>query len=192
MKNETEITVKVNCSYDKLHDDLTKQGFKLTNKYNMIDYYMINESIDIENMETVDILNKCIRVRDIPGVTKALLYKYKEYDEKGDLIKDNKLNCEVENINDAINFMKIIGYKVLFEIKDEMDVYSNNVFEIIVQKVNNYIFIEMEDEGRNIDYKFESIDDIKKAFSRLNIDYDKSNYFVSKAQIILKETLEKE
>ena len=40
---------------------------------------------------------------------------------------------------------------------------------------------EMEDE------KFTNVEDMIKSFEKLDIDYDKTNYFVKKAQIILNE-----
>ena len=41
---------------------------------------MINKSCYDKNMKTLDILKLCVLVRDIKGIEKELLYKYKEYD----------------------------------------------------------------------------------------------------------------
>lgn len=78
--------------------------------------------------------------------------------------------------------MKMINYKELLNIKSELIFYSNNDLDILVQIVNDdFILIEMEDD------KFTNVEDMIDAFSKLDIDYDKTNYFVKKAQIILNE-----
>ena len=39
---------------------------------------MIDNKMDIFNMETLNILKKCVLVRNVEGIEKELLYKYKE------------------------------------------------------------------------------------------------------------------
>lgn len=48
---------------------------------------MIEENIDILNMTNLDILKKCVLVRNIVDIKKELLYKYKKYDSNGDIIE---------------------------------------------------------------------------------------------------------
>ena len=183
-----EIAVKVNSNYNKLHRDLIKSGFKIVDKYSCFDTYMIDSNIDIYNMKDLDILDKCILVRDISPYKKALTYKKKTYDEFENIIEQSKIEVEISDIKSAIMFMEAINYKKLIEIKDNLIVYSNDIFEISVQLVNNkYIFIEMEDEGHFSNKKYSNIEDMIKDFKTLDIDYDKNNYFVKKAQIVLNE-----
>lgn len=188
MKFEKEITVKVNCNYKKIHNDLIKKGFKLLEKFNMHDYYMKEKSLNISKMKTIDIIQKCILVRKLPRYGNSLLYKYKEYDKNGDILKDGKVECQIYNVEDALSFMKSINYEVLFEIDDDIYVYTNGIFEFAVQKVNNkYLFIELEEKGHNTNKKFKDIEEMKNTLDSLNLDYDKSDYFVKKAKIILEE-----
>lgn len=178
---ELEITVKVNSNYEKLHSDLERIGFKKTKRTIMYDTYMIDKNIDISNMKDLDILSKCIIVRSVDEY-KALVYKIKEYDEKENIISQQKIECKIDNINDGVKFMEMINYKELLNIKSELIFYSNNDLDILVQIVNDdFILIEMEDD------KFTNVEDMIGAFSKLDIDYDKTNYFVKKAQIILNE-----
>lgn len=178
---ELEITVKVNSNYDKLHSDLEKIGFIKTKQTIMYDTYMIDKNIDISNMKDLDILSKCIIVRSVDNY-KALIYKIKEYDDKENIISQQKIECKVESIFNAVKFMEMINYFELLNIKSELIFYSSNDLDILVQIVNDsFILIEMEDE------KFNNIEGMINAFSKLDIDYDKSNYFVKKAQIILNE-----
>ena len=129
---ELEITVKVNSSYDKLRSDLERIGFKKIKQTIMYDTYMIDKNIDISNMKDLDILSKCIIVRNIDDYN-AFIYKIKEYDEYENIVSQEKIECNISNVNSGIKFMKMINYKELLNIKSELIIYSNNIFEIAVQ-----------------------------------------------------------
>lgn len=189
MKFEKEITVRVNCDYNSIHNDLIKKGFKLLETFNMHDYYMKKIDLNIKEMKTDDIIKSCILVRRLPRYGNSLLYKYKEYDKKGNIIKDGKVECKIFDVDDALKFMNAIKYETLFEIDDNIYVYTNGIFEFAIQYVNNkYLFIELEEKGHNTNKRFRNIDEMKSTLDSLNLDYDKSNYFVKKAAIILEET----
>ena len=183
-----EITVKVNCNYEELNDYLLNNGFKIMEKYTCYDRYMINKNIDITNMDDLDVISKCVLVRDI-GSKKALTYKIKEYDDNGNIIKQEKIDCLINDIDTAIKFMKSIDYKVLFEIYDKLTVYSNGFIEFATQNIDDkYLFIEMEDTSLYTPkHDYNNIEDMISDFDKLGIRYDKSNYFVSKAKMKLKE-----
>jgi hypothetical protein len=68
MKMEKEITVKVNCNYEKLHKDLLVQGFNIIEEYNLNDVYLVNNDVDIFSINTLDLLKQCILVRDVVGI----------------------------------------------------------------------------------------------------------------------------
>lgn len=186
MNLENEITVLVNCDYKTLHNQLLTNNFEIKEKYDLNDVYMIDPNIDINNYSNLEILSKCILVREIFGIKKILLYKYKKYADNGDIIEQGKIECPVIDINKAILFMKSINYKELFKIYDKCIVYANEDTEIIVQFVNDeYILIEMEQTGDYINKRYETIDEMKKQLDKFNLDYDKSNYFVKKAEMML-------
>ena len=190
MELENEITVLVKTDYKSLLYELEQNDFIKKEEYIVNDTYLINNSIDIFNMEILNILKKCVLVRNIEGIEKELLYKYKEYDENGDIIKQGKVKCPVIDISKAIGFMQAIGYRKLFNIYDKCIVFINNKTELVVQLVNNkYIFIEMESKCEYIDKEYNTIDDMKDDLCSYNLSIDKSNFFVKKAEIILKELL---
>ena len=86
MKMENEITVLVNCSYEELHKQLVDNNFTIKEKYQLNDIYMIDKNIDIKSMGKLEVLKKCVLVRDIVEIKKVLLYKYKKYDSNGDIL----------------------------------------------------------------------------------------------------------
>ena len=192
MKIENEITVLVTSSFKKLHQDLIKSGFVVKDKYITNDIYMINKDIDLSNLSTLDILKKCAIVREITGIKKVLLYKYKEYDDKGNILVNGKIECPIIDISKAINFMEAINYQKLIEIHDKCTEYANSEIELIVQEVNNkYIFFEAEDELRYTKKKFKSTDEIIETINKYKLPYKKDNYYVKKAEIILNEKLKR-
>ena len=190
MKMETEITVLVKVDYNTLKKELEKSGFQLIEEYELKDDYMISNDVNLTNLSKLEILQKCILVRDIVSIKKELLYKYKKYAHNGDIIEQGKVECPVTDINKAIEFMKSINYKKLFKIYDKCVVFANEETELIVQLVNDkYIFIEMESECEHINRKYNSIDELKEDLNKYNLSIDNSNYFVKKAELILAETL---
>ena len=192
MKIENEITVLVTCSFDELHDELIKSGFEVKDRYMTNDIYMINKDIDLNKLSTLEILKKCAIIREIVGIKKELLYKYKEYDINGDILVNGKIECPIEDINKAIDFMEAINFKKLIQINDQCTEYANNEIELIVQEVNNkYLFFEAEDKCRNINKSFSSIDEIKNTINKYNLPFKKDNYFVKKAEILLNEKLKR-
>lgn len=190
MKKEIEITVRVNVSYEKLKEELKQNNFIKKEEYIVNDSYLINSLINITDMKSLDILKKCVLVRDIVGILKQLLYKYKKYDNNGNIIEQGKIKCPVTDINKAMEFMNAIGYEKLFDIHDKCIVFANDKTELVVQLVNDkYIFIEMESEPQYINRKYENVDELKDDICSYNLSIDKSNFFVKKAELILNETL---
>ena len=189
MKYENEITVQVTCNYEELHNLLIKQGFKIIEKYKVIDEYLISKDYDLKNKNSLDILKECVIVRYIENTLKELLYKYKEYSNNGDILKQAKVSCKVNDIKEASNFMKTIGYKELIHIQNNSVVYTNDKIEFAVQLVNDkYIFIELEERSEHVKTVFSNVEDMKKVINSLNIPMVKNNYFAKKAVIVLEES----
>lgn len=192
MQMETEISVLVKTDYETLQKELKENNFLLKEEYVVNDIYMIDENVNISNMSYLDILKKCILVRDIVGFEKVLLYKYKKYAENGDILEQGKVRCPITDVDKAVKFMETIHYKRLFDISDKCIVYANDKSELVVQLVNDkYIFIEMESTGDYIDREYRNVEEMKSDLLSYNLSIDESNFFVKKAEIMLKEILEK-
>jgi hypothetical protein len=190
MKYENEITVQVTCNYEELHSLLIKQGFKIIEKYTIIDEYLISKDYDLKNKNYLDILKECVIVRYIENTLKELLYKYKEYSNNGDILKQAKVSCKVNDIKEASNFMKTIGYKELIHIQNNSVVYTNDKIEFAVQLVNDkYIFIELEDKSEYLNKTYSSIEEMKEEINLYNLPIVKDKYFAKKAAIILEDNL---
>lgn len=187
---DNEITVLVTSNYEKLHNKLLENNFSIKEEYELNDTYMINKKTDVSNCNILDLLKQCILVRDIVGIKKELLYKYKKYDNEGDILEQGKVECPVYDIDKAVKFMEAVNYKILFKIYDKCIVYANDRTELVVQLVNNkYIFIEMEQTCEHIKRKYSGIEELKEDINSYDIPFDRNNYFVKKAELVLKEVI---
>ena len=190
MKMEKEITVSVTTDYETLEKELNEYNFTKKEEYMVNDIYLINDDLDLFKMKKLDILKKCILIREVENIEKELLYKYKKYDLNGNILEQGKVKCPIIDIDKAIDFMNAINYKELFKINDKCIVFGNDKTELVVQLVNDkYIFIEMESEGSFNDRKYANIDEMIEDLFSYNLSIDKSNIFVKKAEIILNEIL---
>ncbi len=190
MNYENEITVKVNTTYDKLHDILLKNNFIIKEEYTVKDTYMINKEINITELNDLEVLKKCILVRDVVDIEKSLVYKNKEYDSEGNIIKQSKIKCPILDIDKGIKFMEEINYIKLFNIIDKCIVYVNNDNELVVELVNDkYVFIELEPNPEYINKKYTCYLDMINELNSYNLPIDKTNYFVKKAVLVLNDTV---
>lgn len=190
MNYENEITVKVNTTYDKLHDILLKNNFIIKEEYTVKDTYMINKEINITKLNDLEVLKKCILFRDVVDIEKSLVYKNKEYDSEGNIIKQSKIKCPILDIDKGIKFMEEINYIKLFNIIDKCIVYVNNDNELVVELVNDkYVFIELEPNPEYINKKYTCYLDMINELNSYNLPIDKTNYFVKKAVLVLNDTV---
>ena len=190
MNYGNEITVKVNTTYDKLHDILLKNNFIIKEEYTVKDTYMINKEINITKLNDLEVLKQCILVRDVVGIEKSLVYKNKEYDSEGNIIKQSKIKCPILDIDKGIKFMEEINYIKLFNIIDKCIVYVNNDNELVVELVNDkYVFIELESNPEYINKKYTCYLDMINELNSYNLPIDKTNYFVKKVVLVLNDTV---
>lgn len=190
MVYEKEITVEVDCNIEELKKNLTTNNFDIKDEYDLIDYYLIKKDYDC-NLNSVEILKQCILLRNVVEKnkeTKLITYKYKEYDENGDILKQGKVKCKIESIEDAQKLFEAMGYFKIIEIRDHITVYANETTELAVQEVNDkHIYIEIEQNCNRINKIYSDIDEMKKEISKYQIPIKNNDYFVKKAAIELNE-----
>lgn len=192
MEYEKEITVFVKTDYKSLHKQLTTLNFRIVETYQVNDIYLIPTTINYKNQPILKVLNHCLLIRDVIGRTKKLVYKYKEYDNIGSITKQAKTECEILDTKEAIALFKQLHFQELIRIFDTCIVYSNDSIELIVQLVNQkYVFIELEDKATHINKQYASIEEMIVDLERLHLDYDKSNYFVKKAELVFNDSYQK-
>lgn len=190
MKYENEVTVEVDCELEKLIEILIKENFKLQEKYKVNDIYMVKNEVNIYKTTPLDILKNSILIRNIitkEEDIKQLVYKYKEYNDKEEIVKQGKAICKIESIDEAYTFLKTIGYKRLINIDDNLKIYSNKEDEFALEIVGNHTYIEIEENCYYIDKKYNGVKDMIESFNKYNIPIKNNDYFVKKAKIAIKE-----
>ena len=179
---ENEITVKINSSKEELIKYLIDNNYKKIDEYTVSDIYYVKNETDL-NDKFINIIKDTILIRKINEDNLNLVYKYKEFDDNENIIKQGKVKLGINDIESAKDFLEIIGYKKLINVFDEIIVFEKDGLEINIEYVNDkYLFVEIEESE-----KYNTVDKLIEALNNTNIDYDKSNYFVKKAKIIFEE-----
>jgi len=192
IKESNEITVKIKCELEELYKILERKGFEITDKFSMDDTYFVSKTLNLEEMETRQILSKAILVRCITGkisgnITNMITYKIKNFDKFGNILNQEAINCKIEKIEEAKKLLNAIGYKEIMNIKEHDIVYGKDGFELAIKDIKNgENLIEIETEEN------EELNTIEKLIQKVNeieIPIYTDNYFVKKAEVELNKML---
>ena len=194
IKESNEITVKIKVKLDKFYKLVEEKGFKVVNKFSMDDTYFIPKTLKLETMSTREILSKAVLIRDIKSgisdrITKKITFKIKNFNEYGNILSQESINCDILNIEDAKKLLRAIGYKEIMNIKEDDVVYEKDGFELAIKDINNGDkLIEVETEENN---DFDTVEKLIKKVNELEIPIHTDNYFVKKAEIELDKVLDR-
>ena len=194
-KQENEITVKIKCEINELCTILEKKGFNVVNRFTMNDIFMIPNYIkkEIDNLTSREILKRAILIRDIDNQFKGyrnrkITFKKKEFNHNGDILNQQAINCDIFNIDEAVNLFEAIEYYKIMNIVENDIVYGKEDFEIAIKDIkngDNLIEVETVTNNKEID----TIEKIKKQIIDIDIPIDATNFFVKKAEIELNKLM---
>ena len=197
IKQENEITMKVNCGISELCKILEDKGFKVVDRFTMNDIFMIPNTLKskIKELTSREILKDAILIRDIESQfkenrNKKITFKKKEFNKNGDILNQESINCDIFNIDEAVNFFQAINYYKIMNIIESDIVYGKGDFEIAIKDIKNgenLIEVETVSNNDNID----TIEKLKTQIINLQIPVDTSNFFVKKAEIELDKIIKK-
>lgn len=193
-----EITVRLKCSSEEIKKILEDKDFKMTDKYEVEDTYYISKVIDITKQIPREILKSYILLRDIKQYESdnlknnynivKITYKHKEIASNGEIISQEKYDCEIKEKEQGKNILEAIGYREIMTIKEYDIVYSKNGLDIEIKDiVNGDNLIEIETIEDNAELN--TIDKLKQKISKLDIPIDESDFFIKKSEIELKKLL---
>lgn len=187
-KEIIEITVQVFDTYENLVKKLKNQKFKITEQFYYNDIYMIPINIDIYKTNDYDILKKVVLLRNRNNNIFKLVHKEKKINNKEEIISEQKIECIIDNIENAKKILEKLGFKQLFIIKDKCTELSNGQLEILVQQIENQgIYIEIEQQKYHKKWSRKKIiEDLIEQVNNLNLNIG-NNYFVNKALIKLRK-----
>ena len=163
----------------------------------MNDIFMIPNTLKskIKELTSREILKDAILIRDIENQFKEnrnrkITFKKKEFNKNGDILNQESINCDIFNIDEAVNFFQTINYYEIMNIIESDIVYGKEDFEIAIKDIKNgenLIEVETVSNNDNID----TIEKLKTLIINLQIPVDTSNFFVKKAEIELDKILKK-
>ena len=191
-KESNEVTIKVIDTKENFIKLLTSKGFKEGRKFSLDDYYFIPNNIDINKLSTREILSKAIIIRNIASedkIVKKITFKRKNIDEKGNILNQDSINCDIEDAEDAKKLFNAIGYSEIINIKENDVIFHKNGFELALKSIENGDFlIEIETEENT---EWDTIEKIIEIVDELDLPIEKNNYFVKKAENALNKKLKR-
>lgn len=188
-----EITVRLKCNIKEMCNLLEDKNFQLIEKFILDDTYFTPKELDFKNMSYRDILSKAILLRNITEFIPerkvvTLTFKSKQIDDNGNILEQNKVDCEIINAEAGKTFIEAIGYKELMNIKENDIVYGKDGLHIAIKDIENGDkLIEVETVDGNVELN--TINKLKEKLNELQIPIDTNDYFVKKAEIELKKIL---
>lgn len=192
IKQSNEITVKIKCEIKEIYKILEEKGFKITDIFSMDDTYFIPKTLQLEKMTTREILQKAVLVREITGkisgnITRNIIFKIKDIDENGNILKQEAINCDIAKIEEAKKLLEAIGYQEIMNIKEDDVVYGKEGFELAIKDIKNGDkLIEIE-----TDKELDTVEKLIEKVKQIEIPIYTDNYFVKKAEIELEKILNK-
>ena len=192
-----EITVRITCTLQEMCNILKNKGFSIVDKYNLEDIYYTKKDVHISKENAREILKKCVLIRKvtqfIPQDFKKsytelkLTLKNKQIDNDGTIIKQEKIECKIKDIEQGKEFIKALEYKELMTIKEKDIVYEKDHLKLAIKDIENgENLIEIETIEDNSD--FDTTDKLIKKINELKIPINTEDYYVKKAEIELKKS----
>ena len=137
-KNSNEITVKIKCDINEFYDTIKKRGFKNIDHFNLDDTFFISNDLDIDSMTTREILSKAVLVRKVTydyKVVKLITFKKKKFDEKGNILDQQNIECNILEIDEAKRLLNAMGYKELMRIVENDLVFKKDNVQFAVKDI---------------------------------------------------------
>lgn len=183
---------KIDTKKNKFYKIIEEKGFSIHHEFSMNDEYFIPETLNINKMSTREILPKAVVVREIKGktsgkITKKITFKIKNFDENGNILSQEAINCDIIDIEEAKKLLKAIGYQEIMCIKEDDVVYEKDGLQLAIKDIKNgHNLIEIETEDND---DLNTIDKLIQRINKLDIPIYTDNYFVKKAEIELDKVL---
>ena len=148
---QTEITVQVFSSVEKVEEILKKQDFKLKERFVLKDYYFTNfYKKDLQNKSYKELMENSILVRSVVcngNEKNQLVFKNKNIDESGNVLSEEKLCTRLNDFDTALKIFATAKFNCWCDLTQNVVVYKKDETEICIQNVEGLgVFIEYEEE----------------------------------------------
>lgn len=161
---QIEITVRLNEDVKVAIKKLEKLGYKKIRESDIEDIYLTSKLNELNKDNIQYILKKSVLLRKLKLADKEIkkiTYKNKEYDEKGTVISESKINLDCSDLEKAEELFKNLDFERLVVVKYHVIVYLKGTLEYAFQIVENLgTLIEYENSD---DFANKSISEIDNA-----------------------------
>ena len=161
---QIEITVRLKEDMQSAINKLVKLGFEKIRESKIDDIYMISNKYELNKDNIQSVLKKAVLLRSLKignQEIKKITYKNKEFDEKGNVISEKKINLNCEDLAKAKTLFEYLDFEELIRVKYDLVVYSKNNVEYAFQAVDNLgVLIEYENTE---DFENKSLEEINAA-----------------------------
>ena len=185
IKQENEITIRILCSKEELIKHLEEKGLKKGRRFRLDDHYLIPKTLKKEELTVREILSKVVIIRNIENdgkIVNKITFKKKNINEKGEIVSQAATSCEVMDYTEGIRLFEELGYYEIMNIIEDDIIYYNDKIELAIKDVYNGDLLIETETNKNI----KTIEELKKIIESLEIPFEKENYFVKKAEDILR------
>ena len=181
IKQENEITIRILCLKEELIKHLEEKGLKKGRKFRLDDHYLIPKKLKVEELTVREILSKAVILRNIDNDGKKvnkITFKKKNINEKGEIVSQTATSCEVIDYTEGIKLFEELGYYEIMNIIEDDIIYYNDKIELAIKDIENGDLLIETETNKNIT----TIEELKKIIEKLEIPFEKENYFVKKAE----------
>lgn len=191
-KNSNEITVKIKGDINEFYNNIKNKGFKNIDHFNLDDTYFIPKDLKLEDMTTREILSKAVLIRQVTydyKVVKLITFKKKEFDDKGNILNQQNIECNILDLDEAKKLLDTMGYKEIMRIVENDLVFRKDDVQFAVKDiVHGDKLIEME---LGFNESFDTLKQIEEKLKELDLPVYTDNFFVKKAEIELDKILKR-
>ena len=181
IKQENEITIRILCSKEELIKHLEEKRLKKGRIFRLDDHYLIPKKLKAEELKVREILSKAVIIRNIDNDGKKvnkITFKKKNINEKGEIVSQTATSCEVIDYTEGIKLFEELGYYEIMNIIEDDIIYYNDKIELAIKDIENGDLLIETETNKNIT----TIEELKKIIEKLEIPFEKENYFVKKAE----------
>ena len=188
IKQENEITIRILCSKEELIKCLEEKGLKEGRKFRLDDHYLIPKMLKLEELTAREILSKAVIIRNIDNegkIVNKITFKKKNINKKGEIVSQTATSCEIFDYTEGIRLFEELGYYEIMNIIENDIIYYNDKIELAIKDIYNGDLLIETETNKNIT----TIEELKKIIEKLEIPFEKENYFVKKAEERLRRIL---
>lgn len=179
---QSEITVEVLAPIDEIYRILQQKGFFFKEQFKMIDYYFTG--IECNAATTYrELISNSFLLRDIvlkrryvAGEKSMLIHKHKKLDRDGNVIGEEKFQCEIGDTLAAIDVFKQSGLNnwCVKSITGHVFKHNKTQIELLIQEIDGLgFFMEIEEFEGQRGTNLQRIAELKKFAKSLGLPLGK-------------------